>query len=130
MLKLDTKVDIDSPILDSRSTRIMRDYASEVEEQVAEFAYDRVMSELDLVLQHPTGYYESKVQVHQVGDLYQVDDDGVVYGPWLAGASERNRETRFKGYLHWRKARQAADDQAEPIAERLFRGRYERRLES
>jgi hypothetical protein len=124
------KVDNNSPALDARSNRIMRDYAHEVEEQVAEFAYDQVMTELDLVLQHPTGYYESRVQVHQVGDLYQVDDDSVVYGPWLAGASERNRETRFKGYLHWRRAQQSADHEAEPIAERLFRSRYERRLES
>jgi hypothetical protein len=130
VLKMNAKVDVDSPALDSRGPRIMRDFADEVEEQVAEFAYDKVMTELDLVLQHPTGYYESRVQVHQVGNLYQVDDGGVVYGPWLAGTSERNRETRFKGYLHWRRAQQATDHQAEPIAERLFRTRYERRLES
>lgn len=108
----------------------MQDYASDVEDQVADFAYDTLLTELDRVLQHPTGYYESNVRARQVGNLQQVDDSGVVYGPWLAGESERNRTTRFKGYMHWRVTQQKTDAFAEEIAERLFRLRYERRLES
>lgn len=130
MIKMKATVEINSPALTGRSAAIMKDYANELEEQVSGFAYDRLLTELDLVLQHPTGYYESQVRVHQQGDLYQLDDSGVVYGPWLAGVSERNRQTRFKGYMHWRRTQQATDREAEPIAERLFARRYERRFES
>ncbi|WP_327132011.1 hypothetical protein OG311_13555 [Streptomyces sp. NBC_01343] len=125
--RVSVKVDNDVAALDSRASRIMRKYADEVEREVSDFAHDQVLRELDLVLQHPTGYYESRVRVHQVGDLFQVDDSGVVYGPWLAGEGERNRETRFKGYRHWRRAQEATDHEAEPVAERAFR-RYARRL--
>lgn len=123
-------VDINSPALDGRSTKIMRDFADELEQEVAQFARDRLLTELDLVLKHPTGYYESQIRLHQESTLQVVDDSGVVYGPWLAGTSDRNRETRFKGYLHWRKTQQAADDEAERKGEQLFTRRYERRLES
>jgi hypothetical protein len=125
--RVSVRVDNDSAALDSRGPRIMREYADEVEREVSDFAHDQVLRELDLVLKHPTGYYESRVRVRQMGDLFQVDDSGVVYGPWLAGEGERNRETRFKGYGHWQRAQEATDREAEPIAERAFR-RYARRL--
>jgi len=38
-------------------------------------------------------------------NLIQLDDDGVVYGPWLEGTSQRNRTSRFKGYAIWRRSR-------------------------
>lgn len=123
-------VDINSPALDARSTRIMKDFADELEEEVGEFARKTLLTELDLVLKHPTGYYESQIRLHDEGPLQVVDDSGVIYGPWLAGTSERNRETRFKGYLHWRKTQQATETEAERRGESLFSGRYERRLES
>ncbi|MFD9618499.1 hypothetical protein ACFWB2_14685 [Streptomyces virginiae] len=125
--KISVRVDNDSAALDHRADRIMREYAHDVEREVSDFAHGQILKELDLVLKHPTGYYESRVRVRQVGDLFQVDDSGVVYGPWLAGESERNRETRFKGYRHWQLAQANTDRAAEPIAEQAFR-KYARRL--
>ncbi len=79
---------------------------------IAKLAEDAVRSELDAVLQNPTGFYRSKIDsavrsnraaTHDV----VVHDSGVIYGDWLAGTGSRNAPvTRFKGYNHWRKAAQ------------------------
>jgi hypothetical protein len=34
-----------------------------------------------------------------------INDGGIVYGPWLEGASKRNSSTRFKGYHQFRRTR-------------------------
>ena len=35
-----------------------------------------------------------------------IDDQNVIYGPWLEGSSTRNETTRFKGYATFRKTTQ------------------------
>lgn len=57
---------------------------------------------LDRVLQHPTGFYRSQVQVERVQHDLVVTDGGVIYGGWLEGVSEMNKATRFKGYHTFR----------------------------
>lgn len=97
--------------------------------EVAETAHEGerlVRNELSIHLQHPTGHYEAQIQHRVTGELHaQVDDDGVVYGPWLEGTSSRNQTTRFKGYASFRKAAQELDARTErrlPVkAETLIR---------
>jgi hypothetical protein len=59
-----------------------------------------LLGQLHDVLQHPTGYYESRVQATQETEFrWRVNDGGVVYGPWLEGVGSRNYPaTRFRGY--------------------------------
>lgn len=105
----------------TRSSALMRHAMDDIEEQVAEYAYDRVMDRLDAVLQHPTGYYQSRVRVHQAGSRWQVDDDNVVYGPWLETGQHPN-ETRFKGYQTFRTVADHVEREAGLIADRILHG--------
>jgi len=69
-------------------------------------------------LQNPTGYYQSRILTTNLNpstDL--VNDQRVVYGPWLEGVSRRNQETRFKGYAAFRLAAQTMQTRASVIAE-------------
>jgi hypothetical protein len=54
----------------------------------------------DQVLQHPTGYYQSKITVERAGTGYRVTDQGVVYGPWLEGTGSRNAPDPLRRVLH------------------------------
>jgi hypothetical protein len=73
---------------------------------VGELGVQAVRSELHPLLKHPTGRYESMLEAVTEGQETVVSDQGSVYGPWLAGVDSRNRASRFKGYAHWRRARQ------------------------
>ncbi len=105
-------VQISGPLFDGTAPMILDNYMRANMALIAKLAEDAVRSELDAVLQNPTGFYRSKIDsavrsnraaTHDV----VVHDSGVIYGPWLAGTSSRNAPvTRFKGYTHWRKAAQ------------------------
>lgn len=109
----------DGTMFTQRASRMMNDAAEDAEEAVAEYAYDQVQDRLGVVLKHPTGYYQSKVRYHQVGNRWQVDDAGVVYGPWLEDG-KNPRSTRFKGYQTFRRVAQAVNRRAPSITERIF----------
>ena len=54
-----------------------------------------------------TGHYKRSVHGEMTDSLHgRIHDSNVVYGPWLEGASSRNRTTRFKGYAMFRRATQ------------------------
>ena len=60
----------------------------------------------------------------------RIDDNGVVYGPWLEGTSSRNQTTRFKGYGAFRMTAQWLEKQSDDVlkkniskAVRRMRGR-------
>jgi len=56
-----------------------------------------------------TGHYRSNLHP-TFGNLHaRIDDNGVVYGPWLEGTSRRNQTTRFKGYSSFRRTRDWLD---------------------
>lgn len=78
----------------------------DISENGAQEIYDAVRMRLNMVLQNPTGYYESRVQINTMSGGAEVTDGGVVYGPWLEGTSSRNGRTRFKGYQTFRKVMQ------------------------
>lgn len=113
------RITTNGPIFDGRARRAANDYVTRVERDVAEEGVRIVREELGKVLQHPTGYYESRIQVEH-GTV--INDGGVVYGPWLAGVGSRNYPaTRFMGYPHWIRARLRLRDRKRGIAERLLR---------
>lgn len=73
---------------------------------------------------HPIGirvrtpYYETRLNVEEGPDLSRVNDDNVIYGPWLEGTSSRNQTTRFKGYSAFRKAFQQLERRIPAVIER------------
>lgn len=113
-------VTFSGPLFDRRAEAAFADYAEDLEAELAEEGKELVLQYLGIFLKHPTGYYQSKIRTEQRGTAYQVTDGGVVYGPWLAGVSERNRATRFKGYKHWRLATQDLEKKSGKIAQRLM----------
>lgn len=113
------------PIVDGRARAAANEYVNRLERRIAEEGVTIVREELQRVLKHPTGYYESRITVERD---HIVTDGGVVYGPWLAGVGSRNFPvTRFRGYPHWIRARLRLRERKQGIAERLLR-RYVGRM--
>jgi hypothetical protein len=104
------------PLFDGRLERAVALGVDEAEERIADVGVGEVRQALAQVLQNPTGYYQGRVHSERAVGDWIVTDGGVVYGPWLAGVSARNRSTRFKGYAHWRRATQRLQGQAADIA--------------
>ncbi|MFI0236327.1 hypothetical protein [Streptomyces sp. NPDC016845] len=120
-------IDVSSrgPIFDGRARAAANQYVDRLERDLAETGVELVREELHKVLKHPTGYYESRITVER-GHI--VTDQGVVYGPWLAGLGSRNFPvTRFRGYQHWRRAVERLRARRQSVAERLLR-RYVGRM--
>jgi hypothetical protein len=96
-------------------------YADQVEYKVATYAEDQVRARLGQVLQHPTGYYQSRITVDRSGTGYRVSDGDVVYGPWLEGVGSRNAPvTSFAGYSTFRRTKALVDRKAPAIAAELL----------
>jgi hypothetical protein len=124
---VDIRIDVSTrgPIFDGRARALANAYVNRLERDLAEEGVTLVREELQKVLQHPTGYYESRITVER-GTV--ITDGGVVYGPWLAGVGSRNfPATRFRGYPHWIRARLRLRERKQGIAERLLR-RYVGRM--
>ncbi len=108
-------------LFDGRALRIVDKMSTDIREAVAQEAFEEVGAALDVMLQNPTGFYQSRITIKRVRDSFVVNDSGVVYGPWLAGVSSRNNATRFKGYVHWRQATQRTQARVGKIAKPVVR---------
>jgi hypothetical protein len=109
------------PIFDGRAQRAVTAYTDAAERRIADVGVAMVRAELDVVLQNPTGFYESQIQADRLAGDSIVTDGGVIYGPWLEGTSERNRTTRFRGYLTFRRTRDRLQRAAGAIGQRALR---------
>jgi len=101
-------VKVRGPIFDGRANIMISSACRRAAEVIATYAEDLVHATLQEVLQHPTGAYESRINVRAVNQYaYAVNDDNCIYGPWLEGVGSRNYPvTRFKGYGTFRKVSQ------------------------
>ena len=112
-------VQLSGPVLEGRGPQILATWMRSHLDDIARFGQDAVRTELDVVLQNPTGFYRSQiaawVQAAPPSPLIRggraqqvvIHDSFVIYGPWLSGTGSRNAPvTRFRGYNHWRKAAQ------------------------
>jgi hypothetical protein len=108
------------PVFDERGPRAMRDFADEIGEDLADEGVDVVRAEFAKVVQHPTGRYSRSIHMVSMGSRHEVNDGGMIYGPWLAGTGSRNRTTRFKGYAHWRRATQILTRRVPAVARKLM----------
>jgi hypothetical protein len=115
-------VHFDGPLFDGRAARAMQEYTEAARDDIAEFGEEIALARMGSYFREPTGYYESNVTTSLVSsDTALVHDDGVVYGPWLAGVGSRNRpRPGFPGYTHWREAKQITEARGPQIAERAL----------
>lgn len=111
------------PLFDGRAHVAVNAFCDDAEEEIAEHGVNVIRTELATVLKHPTGRYQSEIQTERAQGDRVINDDMIVYGPWLEGTSERNRTTRFKGYATFRRMRAVIQEAAPGIAERLL-GRF------
>lgn len=93
--------------------RAIADGLKEAEDTLVQRGWVDVRTMLDRVLRHQTPYYTTQIMIHD----NKVDDNGVIYGPWLNGTGSRNLTTRFKGYGVFRKVAQRLDREAQRVTE-------------
>ena len=120
-------VDYDGPLFDGRAEIYTDDFCEESEEHLARQGARYVREFADGHFRQRTGAYESRVKAQRSRGAWEVTDQRSDYGPWLAGTSKRNKRNEFKGYPHWREARELLDADAVRIVEPVLR-RYRRRL--
>lgn len=91
----------------------------EIEAAVAQRGYELVQGNLASSLRHPTGRYQSTINVRREGIGAEVTDNGTrVYNYWLEGEGSRNSPvTRFAGYHSFHRASEELDAQAMEIVQ-------------
>jgi hypothetical protein len=107
----------EGPIFDGRAKTILQDYCEHAEEDIAKEGHALLLVAFSQTFRHPTGFYESHVEVKRDNGAHVVTDNGVVYGPWLEGTGSRNETTRFKGYANFRRTTEELQGKAVEIAE-------------
>src|SRR6266498_715418 len=117
---LDLNVHASGPLFDGRLRHAVAVGVEAAKREVSQQGVNDVRNELGQVLRHPTGFYTGHITTERRRDDLIVTDGGVIYGAWLAGVSQRNQATRFKGYTHWRRAAQRLQQQAYAIADRVI----------
>lgn len=110
------------PILTGRAGPIMEGICEAVQEQIAQYALERVHYQLNAHIKNPTPYYETQITRQRLRGDEVVHDRGIIYGPWLEGVSHRNARSRFKGYHSFRTATQETERRAPDIADRVIAG--------
>jgi hypothetical protein len=92
------------PLVEGYAEPIVEKLIASAVAEGASYTMHEVLMQLDQVLQHPTGYYESQIRAQRVdAETWSVNDTNVIYGPWLEGTGSRNAPvTKFKGYHTFR----------------------------
>lgn len=92
------------PLVEGYAEPIVEKMLASAVAEGASYTQHEVLMQLDKVLQHPTGFYESHIRAERVdAETWSVNDTNVIYGPWLEGTGSRNYPmTRFQGYHTFR----------------------------
>jgi|SRR5882757_85080 len=122
-------VDYDGPLFNGRAIKIFDDFAKDAEKDIAKEALRGIQRRMHVHFRHPTGHYESNVHISSAGRGTEINDRGIVYGPWLEGIGKKNRTSRFRGYHIFENEADAIDGRADNIAERTFRMKWLRKLD-
>lgn len=123
---MSVEVTFTGPLFTENPEKVVGDIADAIEVELSQVVVDQIKARLDSTLQHPTGYYRSRITASNVADSIVVSDSGVVYGPWLEGVGSRNKATRFKGYATFRRVTQEMDAEAAKLAEPIVERELER----
>lgn len=127
-MEINVRDHYDGPVFNEMGPAAMRDYTEAAVEEVAQHGKDMVDRNLATSLRNPTPIYQTRINIERAGTTRIINDDMVVYGPWLEGVGSRNKTTRFKGYASFRRAKQWLDARASTIAHSVLLP-YLRRLQ-
>lgn len=111
------------PLFDGRAERVTNAMLDDAAQAIAERAASDVKSTVAHSARLRSGNYERHVQIDRQGNDRQVNDSGIVYGPWLEGVSRRNNSTRFRGFAAMRRATQRLAGRTAEIAAPVIRRR-------
>lgn len=114
-------VELHGPIFDARAKAAVNAMLNDAADAIAQRAQNDVRGTIRSRAVRRTGRYERHVQIERQGNDRQVNDHGMVYGPWLEGVSRRNFSTRFRGFAQFRRATQKLAGRTGEIAEPAVR---------
>jgi hypothetical protein len=124
-------VTVSGPFFDGRDHAVLDAMCEDIARTVANEGAIIMDAYLETVIRHPSDppFYQQHVGVSPGATLLDrdIDDGGIVYGPWLNGTGSRNRTTRFKGYSHFRITTQRLEANASRIAQHVV-GPYVARM--
>jgi hypothetical protein len=105
----DIDIKFSGAVFDGRAAADIEHMAAEVQSEVARWAEYQWQKNMDASFRHPTGRYQSHVNIAKRGPDLVVNDgwpeSRLPYGPWLEGVGSRNSPvTRFPGYFALRRA--------------------------
>lgn len=105
----DIDITFSGPLFDGRAKVALAKMADECQTETAKAVEDTWQSYMDASFRHPTGAYQSHVNIARRGKHLVVSDgwpeSRLPYGPWLEGISPRNSPvTRFPGYHSLKRA--------------------------
>jgi hypothetical protein len=114
MIEFYAHADVKGPLTDGRALRALNEYAQDIPKVLARMGARLVVSYSKSSFKNVTPYYWNQVRAHPTGgNAWEVDDGGVIYGPWLEGVGSRNAPvTRFRGYGMYAKAARVVDGAA------------------
>jgi len=115
-------VTVTGPFFDGRDHAVLDAMCDDIAYEVGAEGRDIVRLNSDTSFKHQTPHYVLQLRNHDAGQFARdVDDGGVIYGPWLEGVGSRNfPRTRFRGYSMFRRAAQYLNDgAAQVIADRV-----------
>lgn len=121
MINIGVRTTTTGPLFNGQMARHLHLAVDEAEQEIATLGADHLRGDLGAPpFKHPTGWYRSHITPKKIGAFWMIQDSGVVYGPWLAGTSRRNRISRFKGYHHWRRLVAYVHRIAQPTTDRVI----------
>lgn len=93
------EVTVHGPVFDGEFADELRKAFAKIAEEVAGHAEFTWQMKMDNEFRHPTGAYQSHINIARRDNNLVVNDAGVIYGFWLEGTGSRNFPvTSFKGY--------------------------------
>ena len=119
--KLELRPEVTGPIADGRADRALQDWAEATAKALGEEGVRLLRAFPMNKSGRARGGFQENLKVLQDGPEARIPApmiQGVTWGPWLEGTSERNTSTRFKGYHLFRKTRQELQRRAPEIGQR------------
>lgn len=112
---------VQGPIESGKMARDAAAYSHDVAEALANSAEDTWLNNLHGSIRHQTPYYTTRIEKHELSPTrYRIDDNDVLYGPWLE-SGEYTPRTRFTGYFALERAEAEVQRKRGNIARRILR---------
>lgn len=118
--KLEIRPDVTGPISDGRADKALQDWAENTAKALGDEGVKLLRDFPMNKSKRAKGGFQANLQVIQDGPTARIPApmiEGVTWGPWLEGTSQRNSSTRFRGYHLFRKTKQELQRRAPDIGQ-------------